>query len=139
MQKLCHCGNKHLAKGLCSKHYNESKRKDNPGWNSRYSKAWRQNNPEKIKASNATRRRRHGGYSSKATRDMVLELLEQQKECPACFCEFSLQNIATLDHKTPLARGGLHEIDNLHLLCFSCNARKGTKTWEEFNEQIKSG
>lgn len=38
----------------------------------------------------------------------------------------------TRDHLTPLVRGGSNRIDNIVSACLSCNARKGSKTLEEF-------
>ena len=37
-----------------------------------------------------------------------------------------------LEHMTPLIRGGAHDWSNTVLSCASCNARKATKTAEEF-------
>lgn len=37
----------------------------------------------------------------------------------------------TIDHVIPLSNGGGHEWDNVQLLCYSCNSRKGTKVDEE--------
>ena len=30
----------------------------------------------------------------------------------------------TIDHITPLSKGGSHELDNLTIACFPCNAKK---------------
>lgn len=38
----------------------------------------------------------------------------------------------TIDHWIPLSKGGIHKIDNLFLLCHSCNASKQDKLPEEF-------
>lgn len=38
----------------------------------------------------------------------------------------------TIDHVTPCARGGLHEIGNLLPVCGPCNFAKHDKTREEF-------
>lgn len=37
-----------------------------------------------------------------------------------------------LDHIVPLSRGGLHEINNLALVCGSCNRSKGSKLLSEW-------
>lgn len=34
---------------------------------------------------------------------------------------------ATIDHATPLSRGGTHAIENLVAACLSCNQRKADK------------
>ena len=54
--------------------------------------------------------------------------------CPGCNTEMS---DPTLDHIIPLTRGGDNLIDNLRLLCRSCNSQKGSLTWEEFIEKQK--
>lgn len=40
----------------------------------------------------------------------------------------------TLEHLTPVARGGTHNIDNLDLAHYGCNSSKGAKTLEEYRE-----
>lgn len=119
---------------MCATHYSAWQREQNPGKQKEYTDAWRKNNPDKIKASNAIRRKRYKGYSSSITRNQVLDLLETQKACAACKTEFNEEVKATLDHKIPISKGGAHDKDNLHLLCFPCNASKKDKTWEEFLE-----
>jgi len=41
-------------------------------------------------------------------------------------------NQATIDHMTPLSRGGSHTWDNLITLCHQCNSNKNDKTWDEW-------
>lgn len=48
--------------------------------------------------------------------------------CAACGASESLQ----VDHIIPVCRGGRSDLSNLQALCRTCNARKGTKTMEEF-------
>ena len=55
-------------------------------------------------------------------------LRERDKCCIYCL---SIQNL-TIDHKIPLSKNGSNELDNLVLACFSCNVRKGTKSYNEF-------
>lgn len=37
-----------------------------------------------------------------------------------------------LDHLTPISRGGDNSYENLGVACFNCNAKKYTKTYNEF-------
>lgn len=51
--------------------------------------------------------------------------------CEYCKLPLETSNI-TIDHKTPLCRGGNNEITNLAIACHSCNSKKHTKTYAEF-------
>jgi len=45
---------------------------------------------------------------------------------------YGRNNIATIDHRTPLCRGGSGELWNKCLACAECNSRKGALTVEEY-------
>ena len=51
--------------------------------------------------------------------------------CQGCRVLFPFRNI-TIDHIIPTSRGGTDHIDNLQLLCGSCNSIKGNGSNEEF-------
>lgn len=40
----------------------------------------------------------------------------------------------TIEHLTPIARGGRHDIDNIDFTHYGCNSSKGAKTLEEYRE-----
>jgi hypothetical protein len=42
----------------------------------------------------------------------------------------------SLDHKTPLRRGGGPEIENLQAICKGCNGSKGEFTHEEYSALV---
>ena len=42
-------------------------------------------------------------------------------------CDCGAVQDLTLDHITPLIEGGMDELDNLQLLCRSCNSHKGVR------------
>lgn len=44
-------------------------------------------------------------------------------------------DMATLEHKTPISRGGSHTWGNCVLACWRCNSSKGAKTWEQYEAQ----
>ncbi len=49
-------------------------------------------------------------------------------KCHYCGADGSL----TIDHKTPMSRGGLDDAGNLVACCKSCNSSKGVKAYDEF-------
>ncbi len=55
------------------------------------------------------------------------------------FCTYCLTKLkrweATIDHMTPLSRGGTSEPWNLTLACVECNLDKGSLTFEEYTER----
>lgn len=51
--------------------------------------------------------------------------------CPLCQSSLTEKNV-TLDHATPIVRGGTNSKDNLYYCCASCNFRKNAKTLYEF-------
>lgn len=48
------------------------------------------------------------------------------------------QKDITIDHKTPLSRGGDHDIDNMVICCRQCNSLKERKTEHEYTEYVKT-
>jgi 5-methylcytosine-specific restriction endonuclease McrA len=54
-------------------------------------------------------------------------------------CAYCRQPLAwdrSLDHKTPIGRGGRHVLDNLAVCCRHCNSLKGQLTEGEFVELL---
>lgn len=47
------------------------------------------------------------------------------------------RDFATLEHLLPISRGGAHTLENVILLCWSCNSRKNNKTVAEYYEYEK--
>lgn len=51
--------------------------------------------------------------------------------CYYCGAKIEGRN-KTIDHKTPISRGGTNAIENLCVCCQSCNSKKHNKTEEEY-------
>jgi 5-methylcytosine-specific restriction endonuclease McrA len=57
--------------------------------------------------------------------------LYSAETCYYCGKAISGRN-KTVDHKTPISRGGTNKLDNLCMCCQSCNSKKNNKTEAEF-------
>lgn len=95
-------------------------------------KAWRQANlGSRAAIQHAYRTRRLGAEGSYTQEDLCKLLSQQQGEC-LCGADFSLVGY-TVDHKTPLSRGGTNWSSNIQLLCSICNSSKGAKLMCEWS------
>ena len=106
-------------------------------------KRWRQRNPdrvkqlrlryklknrEKIREKDHRRRARKKGNGGSFTAKQIRELRKQsQGICKGYKREphFVGEEALTIDHIIPLCKGGANNIDNIQLLCLSCNCKKG--------------
>lgn len=86
---------------------------------------YEQQNPAQMKVNRATRRARKLGAVGSHTKAQVLSLLDRQRgRCAAC--KKTLKQYHA-DHVIPLARGGTNYIENIQILCPSCNSKKHAK------------
>ena len=60
---------------------------------------------------------------------------QQEGVCNGCKMDFPFK-IFDVDHKTPKSRGGTDHLDNLQLLCSSCNRIKGDRPMEYLMAQL---
>ena len=79
-------------------------------------------------------RRTHGGRLTTKTIQMVYE--DNIKKYGSLTCELCNKTIEfgqdSLEHKTPISRGGTNEYSNLAVAHRLCNSKKRTKTMEEW-------
>ncbi len=67
-------------------------------------------------------------------KNYILKLLDDDV-CYYCGCK--ILGKKTIDHKTPVSRGGTNNNENLVLSCLHCNTQKGNKTEEEYRKWLK--
>lgn len=98
---------------------------------------WRANNPDKVGALKALRAKAE--LEGNATPELIEAKWEASgKTC--CLCGEPIDGTLpprhpmsrTLEHLTPIVRGGRHDIENLDFAHFSCNSSKKDKTLEEY-------
>ena len=62
---------------------------------------------------------------SDITKNMIIEIFAKSNNlCAECKQPSSVGNQLTIDHITPLSKGGTNESSNLQALCFVCNQKK---------------
>jgi hypothetical protein len=68
-------------------------------------------------------------------REYLLEKFDHQ--CAYCGRELS-DAMLEIEHMTPKIRGGTNELSNLVIACSTCNREKGTRTPEEWAEDLRT-
>ena len=102
--------------------------------NTRYNRE----HPQVQRNTDAKRRGAEGSYTLE---EWTLKLEEHDNKCAYCNvkAEDTLENYLTVDHLTPLSRGGTNYISNIAPSCLQCNLEKNTMTAEEFLNSIDAG
>lgn len=100
---------------------------------------WRANNQDKAGAYNA--RRAQAELEGNATPQLIEAKWEaSDKTCILCGdpidpnLPLRHRLARTIEHLTPLIRGGRHDLDNINFAHRACNTRKRDKTLEEYRE-----
>ncbi len=88
-------------------------------------RAWKANNPTKVRIYKNKRRVRECKNGGSFTEAEWLGLCSKyDNKCLACG---DIANL-TIDHIIPISRGGKNDIGNIQPLCMVCNSKKGTQT-----------
>jgi len=61
---------------------------------------------------------------------------KQESRCNGCKVSFPFRSL-TIDHIIPTSKSGTDHIDNLQLLCGTCNSMKGNGSHEELIVELK--
>lgn len=105
-----------------------------------FKKRYIEKNRAKVAASahflRTLRRQRIKFLGDTSDRAAIISFVSELKSKPDVVCSYCLTPIfgkmVTVDHKIPIARGGIHAVSNLCPACRRCNSSKGNKTPEEF-------
>jgi HNH endonuclease len=121
-------------------------REANPDWHRENNRRWRKKNaeriqqksklyalqnPQKIRFNNKLRKAR----LRKANIGTITVVLWEERiqyfgqHCAYCLCKI---DEVTMEHMTPIVRGGLHDIDNVVPACSACNSRKQNRNLLEW-------
>ncbi len=97
---------------------------------------WVSYGPEVVAYTPTKRSRPSLGGVSGSTRSAVVA--RDGLVCQYCHLGLSLDSV-TIDHRTPVSRGGGDELANLCVACAPCNTRKGASTVEEWLRLLAGG
>jgi 5-methylcytosine-specific restriction endonuclease McrA len=86
---------------------------------------WRETHREENREKDRRRRARKAGCSVSAT-DIRQVVAASNGICALCWA-YVPDGMRHIDHIIPLDKGGPHSSENLQLLCYRCNTRKGAK------------
>lgn len=105
-----------------------------------YMEKWRKDNTEAVKFQGRCSNANRSGQIKLHRKDVQAVYENNIKSFGTLTCIYCLNPIVfgedSLEHKTPLSRGGDNNKENLAVACFRCNPSKGNKTYEEHMERI---
>ena len=103
-------------------------------------KKWQLNNKIKVlsyKKKNKIKRRGFGFISSKAIQMVYEDNIKKHGTLTCYLCLLPIEfGQDSLEHKTPLTRGGTNEYNNLDVSHRSCNSKKCNKTEKEYRAYV---
>lgn len=115
------------------------RRKSDPEHHKTLAKKSRDKRRKLKLVANMNRRARKAGAIGSYSNDDILKLLVHQNYlCAGPTCGKDISKDYTVDHKTPLVRGGSNWPRNLQLLCSPCNSSKWTKTQSEWLKSLRT-
>ena len=82
-----------------------------------------------------SRKHQASGY---CTKEQWLGICQSHEwRCYLCNCQLTDRTVV-IEHRTPLSRGGTNDLSNLAPSCALCNAKKHSKTEEEYRRQLQN-
>lgn len=90
----------------------------------------------RIARINAMSRRRARESGKTVPTPELQALFEKSAKCPYCRLKYTKKRIRSIDHFIPIAKGGVHSIENIVICCFPCNNKKRAMLPEEWAKKI---
>lgn len=100
---------------------------------------WRSKNKDRVSGYSGTRRAKIleatvDGSLPSEYRKIILSEFGETCMRPNCTKEITAGNPLTIDHVVPFSLGGTHSMDNMQVLCKSCNSAKGGRSCADYRQ-----
>lgn len=87
------------------------------------SRKWKANNPIAVRVISINERARNNGKGDFITKEDILFLFKKyENKCR--YCRTDVKHDFEIDHRLPYSLGGENTIENLQLVCKTCNGKK---------------
>lgn len=121
--------------------YNKQWHLRHPNYSKIYGAKWREKNKERSRMIKRRYKIRKKGGGELSLERIQLVYEDNIKKygtltCYLCFIKIKFGE-DSVDHKTPLSRGGDNKYENLGVAHLCCNKRKYNKTEKEYREELK--
>lgn len=117
----------------CSKEYDKAYYSKNKKKRKAQIKRWREVKKDDSLFNLKIRLSKQQGVRIDVDIDELCKMFLDNSFCEYCGIELD-ETTVSIDHKTPLSRGGSKTIENLAFCCIDCNHLKHTRTYDEFKE-----
>lgn len=110
--------------------YNKKHKEERQKYHVKYDEKYRKEHPEQCKIHTHKRRTKIKGNGGSYTIEEIKKLRKESKGiCPGWNREphYVGEENLEIDHIIPISKGGNSNIENIQLLCKSCNCSKGNK------------
>lgn len=88
--------------------------------------------PERKEANRIKSANRRAGMVGELPKDCMAILISRYGErCMNPDCD-GTDSILTIDHVRPVSKGGTNTMDNVQILCYTCNRRKGNRNSNDY-------
>lgn len=88
--------------------------------------------PERREANRMQALNRYRGLVGQLPKDCMAQLIKLYGEaCMNPNCDRD-DSILTIDHVVPVSKGGVNTMDNVQILCYTCNRRKGNRSEDDY-------
>lgn len=124
------------AQKTIKKEYDRKYRASNKSKLDEQGRAWKARNHQKVRYIKKSYKYRRRAKESEGVSWQALKDWDQKQKKVCYWCGANCPEDYHIDHYTPLAKGGAHELENLVISCPTCNMNKNAQDPYEYAHSI---